>query len=105
MMFSSLTISAKFFLMASLIFSLWRCWSIGPLRWSDQSCLLTEYRPYLEISDIKLPYHGFRVEPEKTSIMRESNPEYCSSGSPNKRSERITFPCQKMRQEKVIRPV
>src|SRR5260370_39410239 len=41
-MLSSLTISLRFFLMASLIFSLWRSWSICPLRCSDQSCCETD---------------------------------------------------------------
>src|SRR5579885_1912033 len=41
MILSSLTISARFFLMASLIFSLWRSWSMLPLRWSDQSGRVT----------------------------------------------------------------
>src|SRR5262249_21128675 len=37
MMLSSLTMSARFFLMASRIFCLWRSWSMLPLRCSDQS--------------------------------------------------------------------
>ena len=40
-MLSSLTMSARFFLIASLIFCLWRSWSTAPLRCSDQSCCET----------------------------------------------------------------
>src|ERR1700730_3808009 len=42
MMLSSLTISPRFFLMASRIFSLWRSWSTCPLRCNDQSCCETD---------------------------------------------------------------
>src|SRR5690348_2710104 len=41
MMLSSLTMSARFFLIASRIFCLWRSWSTAPLRCSDQSCCET----------------------------------------------------------------
>src|SRR6266699_1109005 len=42
MILSSLTISPKFFLIASRIFSLWRSWSACPLRCNDQSCWETD---------------------------------------------------------------
>jgi len=42
MMSSRLTISCRFCLIASLIFSLWRCWSMCPLRCSVQSARETD---------------------------------------------------------------
>src|SRR5579884_3291347 len=45
MMLSSLTIFGRFFLIASLIFSLCRSWSTSPLRCRDQSCRETDEPP------------------------------------------------------------
>ena len=42
MMDSLETIEPRFFLMASLMRSLWRSWSMMPLRWSDQSLRWTD---------------------------------------------------------------
>src|SRR5438309_9924040 len=55
MMPSSLTISPRFFLIASRIFSLWRSWSICPLRCNDQSCWETDIE--------HTPFHIRRVQP------------------------------------------
>src|SRR5713101_3757564 len=54
MISSRLTISARFSLIASLIFSLWRCWSIKPLRWSDQSLLVTD--PVVMIASLRTAF-------------------------------------------------
>src|SRR5438132_15444 len=59
MISSRLTMSARFSLIASLIFSLWRCWSISPLRCRDQSLLVTD--PVLIIASLRTP-------PGKTAI-------------------------------------
>src|SRR5215475_9596487 len=41
------TIEPRFFLIASLMRSLWRSWSMMPFRWSDQSLRWTDITDYL----------------------------------------------------------
>src|SRR6266540_1558846 len=49
------TIEPRFFLIASLMRSLWRSWSIMPFRWSDQSLRWTDIYDYLSLYDIDAP--------------------------------------------------
>src|SRR5262245_9884675 len=46
------TIEPRFFLIASLMRSLWRSWSMMPLRWSDQSLRWTDISVYLSLYDV-----------------------------------------------------
>src|SRR5262249_42115202 len=62
MMDSFETIEPRFFLIASLMRSLWRSWSMTPLRWSDQSLRWTDITNtslLLAANFIKLPGRRF----------------------------------------------
>ena len=55
---SSAMISGRLSLIASLILALWRAWSTGPLRCSDQSCLETEMVGFMAVPDHSLCSSG-----------------------------------------------